>query len=60
MFALAVKLREIDCSPTVDEDMLEMGLQSVLALAAEAVRNTALPLGLSSHTFSTSSSERVN
>jgi hypothetical protein len=49
MFALVAKLTEIDGSPMADEDMLEMDLQSVLSLAAEAVGNPTLPLALSSH-----------
>jgi hypothetical protein len=60
MFALVAKLTEIDGSPVVDEDMLEVDLQGVLALAAEAVGNMAPPSALSSHASSTSSSERVN
>jgi hypothetical protein len=57
---MVAKSKEINGSPTVDEDMLEMDLQSVLALVAEAPGNTALFSALSSHVSSTSRSERVN
>jgi hypothetical protein len=57
---LVTELTEIDGSPAVDEDMLEMDLQDLLALIAKAVGNTALSLVLSSHASSTSSSEQVN
>jgi hypothetical protein len=59
-FTLVAEVAEIDGSPTIDEDMLEMDLQGVLAVTAEGVEHTALFRALSLRTSSTSSSERVN
>jgi hypothetical protein len=56
---MVAKSKEIDGSPTVDDDLLEMDLQSV-ALVAEASGDTALRSALSSHVSSTSRSERVS